>query len=190
MKRTLFLICAAMLAITASAQITWNAKIGFGFANCWGDDTEGLKNHSVAKLGVGIEYPLNQSWSLMPSLEFAMKGVEIDDSGLDSKLDIGYLQIPIVAAYRINLNDSWNLTLKAGPYFGYAVTDEFEVKYNGQKTTGNADVKKFDAGFDAGVDFEYHRFVFGAEYEMGFCDMFDDVSIKNMAFYLTVGWKF
>ena len=189
MKRLFSLVCVAMLTIAASAQITWNAKAGFGAATCWGDDTNNLKTHTVAKIGVGLEYPLNQNWSLMPSLEFALKGFEIKDPGLNTKLDLYYLQIPVVAAYRINLSDSWNMTLKAGPYVGYAVSDKFELIYNGQKQTGDAGVKKFDAGLDAGVDFEYHRFVFGAEYEIGFLDMYD-MSIKNMAFYVTVGWKF
>lgn len=33
----------------------------------------------------------------------------------DEQLDIFYLQIPVLAAYRLNLSDNWNMTLKAGP---------------------------------------------------------------------------
>ena len=86
----------------------------------------------------------------------------------------------------MNLADAWNMTLKAGPYFAYAISDK--IKYGSY--SASAEVKKFDAGLDAGVDFEYHRFVFGVEAEMGFMELYSGGSIKNLAFYATLGWKF
>ena len=55
------------------------------------------------------------------------------------------------------------------------------------------DAKRFDAGIDIGVDFEYHRFVFGLEYERGFTSFAPsdgNVDIYNQAAYVTVGYKF
>ena len=53
---------------------------------------------------------------------------------------------------------------------------------------------RFDVGIDIGIDFEYHRFVIGAEYERGFMNFFpkgDGVAkVYNQAFYVTVGYKF
>ena len=186
MKKLFCLICVAMFAVTASAQVTWNMKGGFGVATCYGSDTEGLKSHLVGKIGAGFEYPLSSNVSLMPSLEFAWKGTEqkFDDDKLT--LDLYYLQVPVVFAYRMNLADAWNMTLKAGPYFAYAVSDK--IKYGSYSES--AEVKKFDAGLDAGVDFEYHRFVFGVEAEMGFMKLYSGGNIKNLAFYATLGWKF
>lgn len=185
MKRFLSLVCVTMLAMAASAQITWNAKGGFGVATCYGD-ADGLKSHLVGKLGAGIEYPLSSNISLMPSLEFAWKGAEQDYEGGTATLDLYYLQVPVVAAYRMNLSDSWNLTLKAGPYFAFKVSDQ--VSAGGVSDDYGA--KSFDAGIDAGIDFEHHRFVFGVEAEMGFCKLTDDWNAKNLAFYATIGWKF
>lgn len=184
MKRLFCLACIAMMTVAVSAQITWNAKGGVGVATCYGSDSEGLKSHVVGKVGAGIEYPLCSNVSLMPSLEVAWKGAKVEDWGT---LDLYYLQVPIVAAYRVNLTDSWNTTLKAGPYFGYAVSDKFKSNDWG---TVDVDAKKFDAGLDAGIDFEHHKFVFGVEAEMGFLKLFEGGSIKNLAFYATIGWKF
>lgn len=186
MKKLLCLICVAMFAVTASAQVTWNMKGGFGVATCYGSDTEDLKVHPVGKIGVGLEYPLSSNVSLMPSLEFAWKGTEM--KGTNFKLDLYYLQLPVVFAYRMNLADAWNMTLKAGPYAAYVVSDKF--KYPDYNVSGSSDAKKFDAGLDAGVDFEYHRFVFGVEAEMGFMKLYSGGNIKNLAFYATLGWKF
>lgn len=194
MKRILSLVCVTMLTVAASAQITWNAKGGVGLATCWGD-AEGLKTHFVGKAGVGIEKPLSSNLSLMPSLELAWKGAKAGEDTWEQQLDIFYLQAPIVFAYRLNLTDTWNLALKAGPYFAYAISDHFEEKENGivnEKESGDADVDKFDAGLDIGIDFEHHRFVFGVEAEMGFIPLWkgNDSKTYNLAFYATIGWKF
>ena len=196
MKRLFGLVCLLMLAIAASAQITWNAKGGIGAATCYGD-FEGLKSHFVGKIGIGIEKPLNANWSLMPSLEFAVKGTKdeadnYNDYGYGFKtidMDLYYLQIPIMAAYRINLSDQWNTTLKVGPYFAYQIANGGVAEgRDGKDSFG----KKFDTGLDVGVDFERGRFVFGGEIEWGVTPIVENEygKIKNLAFYATVGWKF
>lgn len=192
MKKILSLATMLMLTVAASAQITWNVKGGIGFSACYGE--EGLKSHMVGKAGVGIEYPLSTNFSLMPSVEVAIKGCEFDKdiygtfNNKEESLDITYLQIPILGAYRFNLNDSWNITAKAGPYFAYGV--EGKLKEQDKDIYKDGDSKRLDVGADLGVDFEYHRFVFGAEYEIGFVNMSSGGDVKNMAFYLTVGYKF
>ena len=125
MKRLLSFVCVSMLAIAASAQITWNAKIGGGIATLWGSNNDNIKPHFVGKIGAGIEYPLSSNVSLMPSLEFALKGTKFKGG---FKLDLYYLQIPVVAAYRVNLADAWNMTFKAGPYVAYAVSDKYSFE--------------------------------------------------------------
>ena len=189
MKKVLLLLVMAVAAFSASAQITWNAKGGLGVAHCWGD-SEGLKSHFVGKIGAGIEKPFTSNWSLMPSLELAWKGCKI---GNEVTLDVLYLQIPIMAAYRLNLNDSWNMTLKAGPYLAFGVYGKYkfqdgEGSVNAFGSTGGG--KRFDLGLDLGVDFEYHRYVFGVEYELGFLPIAKGENVHNGAFYATVGYKF
>lgn len=190
MKKVFFLLVMAVAAVSASAQITWNAKAGIGVAHCWGD-ADGLSSHFVGKIGAGIEKPFTSNWSLMPSLELAWKGCKFEGG----KVDIFYVQVPVLAAYRLNINDSWNTTLKAGPYIGVGVYGKSKYDEDGQKVS--VDVfdnggKRLDVGLDLGIDFEYHRYVFGAEYEFGFTPLLDEggESIHNGAFYVTVGYKF
>lgn len=191
MKKVLFLLVMAVAAISASAQITWNAKGGVGIAHCWGD-ADGLSSHFVGKIGAGIEKPLTSNWSLMPSLEVAWKGCKFEGG----KVDIFYVQVPVLAAYRLNLNDSWNMTLKAGPYIGVGVYGNVKADGGGSENLFSNGGKRLDAGLDLGIDFEYHRFVFGVEYELGFTPLLKDdsdgetYSVRNAAFYATVGYKF
>ena len=194
MKKVFICFCMFFATTSLYAQVTWNAKGGLGVATCYGSDIKGSKTHFVGKVGAGIEYPLSSNLSLMPSLELAWKGAKIEDGTFKSTLDFFYLQVPAVFAYRFNLSDSWNTTLKVGPYFGYAFSNHYELSgtsgNNSYTGSGSTDINKFDVGLDAGVDFEYHRFVFGLEAEMGFINLQKDKNIKNLAFYATIGWKF
>jgi len=177
-----------------------------------GFDNKGL---FVGKVGFGAEIPVSQNFSVMPSLELAMKGgkyeAKDDEESISSKLNVTYLQIPVMAAYRLSLNDRLNMTLKAGPYFAYGLSGNMKttVDINDYTVTEKADIfsdkemggkaaDRFDVGGILGVDFEYHRFVVGAELECGFTDMYKasdssdnySVKIKNLAAYVTVGYKF
>ena len=210
MKKLFILAFAMTMAMTASAQITWNAKLGGGLAFCAGMNDEGdTKAKFVGKVGVGIEAPLTANFSLMPSLEFAMKGTKWSikeyisgySVDVDETYSPMYLQIPILGAYRLNLNDDWNMTLKIGPYFAYGISGKVEAEASTSGVTASGDVdlfsdldaKRFDAGVDVGIDFEYHRFVVGLEFERGFVSFApddEDINVYNQALYVTVGYKF
>lgn len=206
MKRLLCLLCVVFATMVASAQITWNAKAGLGMALCTGDGL-GMESKLVGRIGVGLEKPLSSNWSLMPSLEFAMKGAKYED---DSKGDYSYsenvsfcyIQVPILAAYRLNLSDSWNMVVKAGPYLAYAVSGNADTSYSGGGYSESESVdifddgmggKRFDLGLDLAVDFECRRYVFGLEFEKGFTSIIDQEygdKVVNAAAYVTVGYKF
>ena len=210
MKRLFVFAFAMAMTMAASAQITWNAKLGGGLAFCAGMNDEGdTKAKFVGKIGVGIEYPLSANFSLMPSIEVAMKGTKWEASTYYSGYNISleetysplYVQIPILGAYRLNLNNDWNITLKVGPYFAYGISGKVDAKGSSSGVTvsddadlfSDLDAKRFDAGVDVGLDFEYHRFVFGLEYERGFISFAPDdadINVYNQAVYATVGYKF
>lgn len=187
MKKLFVLAFAMAMTLTASAQITWNAKLGGGMSMCVGDDVVDFKGKFVGKAGVGLEKPITANFSLMPSLEFAMKGTAFKGIS-DDTYSLNYIQIPVLGAYRLNLSDGWNFVLKAGPYFAYGISG----KYGDYDPFKDFNTKRFDAGVDVGVDFEYHRYVFGMEYERGFVSFNKDSSfdIFNQALYATVGYKF
>lgn len=215
MKRILSLVCVAMLTLCASAQVTFNVKLGGGLAfNSVSESgsTAGTDNKSlfVGKLGFGMELPVSQNFSVMPSLELALKGGKLEEDGDVAKINTTYLQLPVMAAYRLPLTDRLNMTLKAGPYFAYGLSGTCKNQYDdgdseksnifSDKDMDGKAASRFEVGGIAGVDFEYHRFVVGAEFEYGFTDFYkasysDDgynysCKMKNMAAYITVGYKF
>ena len=205
MKKTIGILMVLFVAMTAKAQVTWNLKGGVGFASCISNDVDNSKMKFVAKFGGGLETPITQSLSFMPSLEVAWKGGKYEMPGGDATLNLIYLQIPAVLAYRVNVNDRLNMTIKAGPYAAFAVSGKMKQDYvfAGKSYDYNVDIfdedetgiteaaKRFDVGLDVGLDFELHRFVLGLEYELGFLSFApNDTDLKNQAFYLTIGYKF
>lgn len=205
MKKLFSLLVMAMFAIASSAQITWNVKGGIGMATAEMEGAEvDLKFKLVGKIGVGIEKPINNNWSVMPSLELALKGAKSElikgSDKLEETMSLTYLQLPILAAYRMNISDFWNVAFKAGPYVGYALSGNYEYKetYGGINDSGDydmfdeGDAKRFDAGIIIGADFEYQRYVIGAEFEYGLTSIsaYDDVELTNSAIYVTFGYKF
>lgn len=211
MKKLLSLLVFALFAITASAQITWNAKVGGGISTCIYSEGADWDNkiHPVGKIGVGMEYPLSSNFSLMPSAEIAYKGAKwgydhsfvIEDIPFEGHLrtviDIFYFQIPVLGAYRFNLSDHMNLVAKAGPYFAFGFAGNVknsEDSFNVSNGVFSEEVggKRFEVGLDFGIDFEFKRYVVGAEYEFGLTPIVKEYgeSVRNSAIYVTVGYKF
>lgn len=187
MKKLFLFTCMLMVCVVASAQITFNAKIGVGYATMSAPDAPSnvsVGGRFVTKIGFGIEKAFSPNVSIMPSLEFAVKGMELSYGGQSWTDDFRYVQVPVLFAYRLNLSDSWNLTIKAGPYAGYAVS----ATENGDSIIEG--LEEFDAGVDCGAELEYHRICFGLEYERGFLTLVSDGKIYNSAIYFTVGYKF
>lgn len=207
MRKIVILLLISLTTYSISAQVTWNVKGGVGFASIKSFNDEEVHSKIVGKIGLGLEIPIETDWSLILSLEMAGKGVKYDNCVLDNieELFLHYTQIPIVIAYRLNLSNYWNILFKAGIYFAYAFSGKDKYEMNdeiyeedmfGKEYKEFYGSRHFDFGLNLGLDFEYHRFVFGLEYEPGFIPIMKDkyekspVSNNNSASYITIGYKF
>lgn len=194
-----------MLVTLTSSKIMWNVKVGYGLANFIGDAEDNSMKPSL-KVGVGVDIPLGGKWLLMPSIEYKQKGYkscyEDEDTKEEDKITLHYFQLPILMGYKIGFNSNAGMTLKFGPYLAYAFKgkEKYEYSYNGKVEKESfdlfdeTDVKRFDCGVSLGVDFEYKRFVIGAEADFGCLnimkDEYDDLKMYNAAMYFSVGYKF
>ena len=205
MKRISMLLVTVLICMVASAQITWNVKTGAGLATVVGAD-EGVEGKFGWKIGVGIEKPISADWLIMSSLEFKQKGTKVPpydegDYSEDADLSLTYLQLPILGAWRTRLNSELNMTLKAGPYFAYALSGKIKNTgsdgYSDEWDPFDDEVegwKRFDGGVLLGIDLEYHRIVAGVEFEYGILPLCKDeefdLTMRNMSLYVTLGYKF
>lgn len=220
MKKILaFTLFVLMGVVTSFSQdISFHAKAGVGFANFTGD-ANGDPLFSY-KVGVGAEIGLGGNWALQPTLFFVRKGttssigenIEGTLFTLKQTINANYLELPIMAAYRISL-PSTNVVLNAGPYLAYGLNGKYKFEAGEEEmktnTFGKDALKRFDCGLGVGVAFEFGKFIAGIDANFGLANIapsgkdndqpnmevadvkFDKgTKIHNMAAHITVGYKF
>lgn len=158
MKRLLIGVLCALISTCAFAESTFwdstkstegislSAGLGMNVAsltkqNLWG---------SKVGLNVGImaEKPVLNSLSVKAGLFYTMKGAKNGgrDTGfgatLRSTLDPGYLEIPVMASYRYQLNEQIRLQFDFGPYFAFGLHGEDVKKVSGGASSPTKTVYK------------------------------------------------
>lgn len=224
MKQTILTIFFAIIALGANAQspISFQVKAGVGTSNFYGENVES-DTRIAYKVGVGMNYEFNRTWVFQPSLNFVSIGAreEVEYVGKVNMNEL-YIQLPIMMAARLNLGKNYSASLSAGPYIAYGVGGktsgemeeyDYSSEYNpnrsyrfridtfGNRIDDKMGNKRFDTGLMFGLNIEYHKFIFGAELQLGMIKVNDQLdnllqssgiekfSPKNLASFFTVGYR-
>lgn len=179
---TLALISLIALGTNAQDNKKYTITAGAGLSNIVGSDADGDMRFSY-KLGITYDVEIAKDFYIMPGIEFIAKGFE--------DTNMTYLQVPVQAAYRFNINNNTNLELKAGPYIAYGLYGG-DIKLLGGKIDVFDDngLERLDAGIATGFSLNICRFVIGLEYSRGLLKLDDSSSMYNQAFGITAGYKF
>ena len=189
MKRFILVAAIMMASISVFAQhepgsLTIQPRIGFSAADF--NNTKDTKVRVGMVVGPEFEYTLSKRFSLAFGVNYSQQGAEQDNADVTYKMD--YVTVPVVANFYIVKG----LALKAGIQPGYNI----KAKMNASTVVGDfADaVKKFDVSVPVGLSYEFCNIVLDARYNLGVTKMFDmnkiDLNSKNLAFQLTLGYKF
>ena len=102
MKKLFVLIAAAIVSMSAMAQVQFGAKVGVDMTNFWGKDVEhGMKPSYQA--GLVMEYKFNPHFAIAPEVVFASQGgkykvVDLNLFGLDVSKKVtfntNYINVP------------------------------------------------------------------------------------------------
>lgn len=186
------MVALAFTTLTMSAQETkWNVTAGVGMSNIVGSDTDGCESAIAYKVGITYDFGISENFSVIPGAEFINKASKFKT--VRGTIDKFYLQIPILAAYKLPLNDNMSLALKAGPYVAYGITGSDIEWDRGGKTNifdSNGGFERFDAGAKVGASLEFESFNIGIEFSRGFMKLDSDYSQFNQAFGVVLGYKF
>lgn len=223
-KQWIMLVLAAMCINIANAQISWNIKAGIGFSDFKGSPL--MTTRFSYKAGVGMDIPLSAKWALQPTLYFTLKGSRADiyygneqitEAEITHKLY--YLELPLFAAYKIDLAPSTKLAVKAGPYVacglkGKALISNSDFDNKGYKFPGDLfkhgtdynqsgildnkpiktdAYKRLEAGMAVGIELNIHQVLLGAECTWGLTSFgkdFEGEDLRHAAGYLTIGYQF
>lgn len=181
------LVCA-VLNLSAQEDSKWSIKVGAGLSSLAGSDTEGAKNAFAYKVGVGYELGISENFAIEPALMLTNKSFKVE--GIEGTINRYCVELPILAAFKIALNDEMKLIINAGPYVAYGLLGS-DIEWDSYDTSNIFDeYERFEAGAQAGVKVAFGCFELGAEYNRAFTKASSDYKQYTQGFGLTFGYKF
>ena len=202
MKKVFALIAAAIVCMSASAQVQFGAKVGFDLTHFWGEDApHGIQpNYQV---GLMMEYKFNPHFAIAPEVVFAAQGGKasgddddvIGDINVKGTFHTNYINVPLMLKFYATPDFSIDL----GPQVGFNVYS----KVTASGKVGNIEAKEsmdlkdntktvdFGVGLGATYNLTNNAFV-QARYTLGLTNVFDvpDSHEKNGNIQLAFGMKF
>lgn len=204
MKKVLTLIAAAIVCMSASAQVQFGAKAGFDLTHFWGEDVpHGLQpNYQV---GLMMEYKFNPHFAIAPEVVFAAQGgketgkidVEEIPGIVEAKgtFHTNYINVPVMLKFYATPEFS----IDFGPQVGFNVYSKMTAsgKVSGVEAKQTIDLKDitktvdFGLGLGATYNLTDNAFV-QARYTLGLTNVFDgdDAEAKNGNVQIAFGMKF
>ena len=200
MKKIMMIAAMMVATVSAKAQIepgtfSLQPKAGFVLSTVSGEDTKFKPGFNV---GLEGQYQLNNWFGLSAGLLYTTQGTKIKD--LDDKLNLGYINIPLMAKFYVTKG----LSLNAGLQLSFLTSAKDKYSNGGIKY--DMDVKdvcnKADFSIPLSIAYEFtNGIAFEARYTGGLTNVFkkDDLKKvgyntrwdddKNEVFMITVGYK-
>lgn len=181
---------------TVSAQVEEGLRFGATAGlNTSTTDADGSKSKLGFHVGARAEYSFSESLYATASLLYSHKGFKMEGND-DYKANAGYIELPVMAGYRWNLNNGLIIFGETGPYFAYGICGKHKFGHGigdedffGKKEEGGA--QRFDAGWGINAGVEYSQFQIRVGYELGFTKLWDvDGSAKNRNLTVGVAYMF
>jgi hypothetical protein len=189
--RKAFVILIALFFINSSyAQVRFGLKAGGNLANIDGFDKTKMKLGLSA--GPALQIKLANLFFLQTELLYSIKGTRSDSmQNSDAKLNLNYINLPILIGYRA----APNFSIKLGPEIGRLLSAKSET--NGTTKDLTDFYQSFDFGADLGLAYTFKKVALDLRYNYGFKDLLerangtgtqggsDDVSNRVLQFSLT-----
>lgn len=196
---------------------------GVSMNNFTGDYDENSDIKIGFNAGITARYYLVKDLFIEGSLGIATKGYKsrvMSSSGLywddegpnyDGSISTVFttynLDLPILLGYKLSVNDDFNIKLKVGPYFTYALSGKSKRKgywteyedihssatENIDEETKIGDIdgfKNFGYGIHAGISADYKQLILSASYQRAFSKVFENKKAYEQNILISLGYRF
>lgn len=200
MKKIILSAIAVMaFGFTNAQEVKFGVKAGVNFANLTGDVDD-----ASMKVGFNVggfaEIKVSDKFSVQPELLYSTQGAKEKESGFgytsETKLTLGYLNIPVMAKFYV----AEKFSLEAGPQVGFLLNakGKYEETSGGVTVSGEDDLKSefesidFGVNFGAGYNFTENLSA-GLRYNVGLSNIAKDsgdYKVNNSVLSLSLGYKF
>ena len=198
------LIAAAIVSVSAMAQVQFGGKVGVDMTNFWGPNVEhGMK--PGYQVGLIMEYKVSPKFGIAPEVVFAAQGgkskalaFDINNHGLeltstDIKYNANYINVPVM--FKFYATPEFSIDL--GPQVGFNVYNKVKVKGDDETYDLKDATKPVDFGLGLGGTFNITDNAFvQARYTLGLTKVFKDQEVlgenkaKNGNVQIAFGMKF
>ncbi len=140
-------------------------------------------------IGGFLDFKLNERFSIQPEIYYTrigeketnpLVGIEqLDGVGVMYKELLDYIQVPVLAKFKVMPNGPFTPVLLAGPYFGFLLSGNWKLLDAAGAVVDSGDLKQYyktmDFGlvFSAGLDWTIGKLLLSAEfrYNLGLTDI-------------------
>lgn len=231
------LLLCTVLAVCATCAASAQKKIAFGVRaglninslSYSGDKNSEMpdpKSRAGFHVGAVMDWNVAGNFYIQPGLYFTTRGAKSEDSmnedgyryEYSDKLNMNYLQLPVVASYRFPVSKAVKIDINVGPYVAVGLGGKYKIEetefFEGEterysyeckifdKSTeeeGRGDFKRFDAGLRFGAGVNIQKFYVGLSYDLGLTNLArtdgdshwaKGTKYKNGSFQVSVGYNF
>lgn len=211
MKRIITLIMVIAFTIPSFAQFETNRgrsrynrddteryyglRLGMNVAST-SSESNAFDTNPRTGLVIGFAYGMQLSkhhplW-LETSLLYSEKGGKTHQDGDKVTYRLGYLQLPIVAKYGINMDDDLYLQPFFGGYLSVGITGKMKNYGIRESESVFDNMKRFDGGLRAGCGLEYKMMYVEVGYDLGLANIAKDEfdNTKTRCFFVNLGINF
>lgn len=196
MKKLLFLSALFLIGASSFSQVKFGVKAGLNLSNIGQNFKDPADEFSTnmkpgVHLGLAVQYDLGESLGLLTGLVYSSKGFKIEEGTYKSKASLGYLEIPIKLAYKLN-----NFRFMVGPSIAFGISgkskweydvDSGEDKIKFKNKLGEAElnddydyVKAIDLGLNIGVGYDINGILISANYGLGLSNLNPKVDVPDV----------
>ncbi len=201
MKNLKFITAALVLGITqfsnaqtetttsSTSDISFGVKGGVNFATITGDDFESPDSRTSFHVGVLLELPITDMFSLQAEALYSGQGFEFEGLGGDKvEYQLDYVNVPVLA--KIYITNGFSL--EVGPQVSFKVNEEFDNDPDNDPGDFDLDeAESVDFALAGGLTFKTDMGLFATgRYTYGLTDIIKDVDAKNTVFQIGIGYKF
>lgn len=185
MKFYLIALATTLLVTTAvnAQDINIGVKGGLNVYNINNDNNSEYDSKLGFHAGLIGHIHLTRRFAVQPELVYSVQGAKYTNGGVESKLNLGYINIPVLLQYMFDNG----FRLQAGPQLGFMLNAKTEVGNVKSDVKDNFKTVDFGLGFGAGY-VTTSGFGVDARYNLGLSNINENDAVKstNRGFQLGV----
>ena len=157
-------------------SLTWGIRAGMNYATILNAPAgKGVIGFNV---GGNLDVGFCNWFHLQTGLYLSMKGVDAEYEVRETNQSLTYtyedyspiyLEIPVLASFRIGLSDNADIQFGVGPYIAFNLLEEQLYFHNiyGPRVNQKEDIEPFDFGLQANIGASIKHFYIGVGYQIG-----------------------